>query len=91
MSIKDFKDWYDKQEKICIYCGIKEENLKDDPLQFGRRVGHLTLDRKNNNNGYMLENIVLSCYRCNTVKSNLFTYLEMIEIGKIISKKREQA
>jgi len=42
----------------------------------------LTLDRKNNNKPYTIKNIALACCRCNYIKSNLFTYKEMIKLAK---------
>jgi len=89
ISMQNFEKWYNSQEKICVYCGIKEEDLLNDNLQLGRRVNRLTIDRTDNNKPYELGNIVLACYRCNSVKSNIFTFEEMKKIGKILKEKRK--
>lgn len=47
----------------------------------------LTIDRKNNNGNYCIDNIVLACYRCNTIKGDFFTEQEMLKIGKIIKER----
>jgi hypothetical protein len=87
----DFITWYVNQPKICIYCKrIESEALKDCNNKYKR----LSIDRKNNNEGYSLNNIGLACYRCNTMKGEIFTYNEMIEIGKfseeILSKRKNR-
>ena len=45
---------------------------------------------KDNSIGYNISNIVLSCRRCNSVKSDYFTEEEMIRIGKLLYYKKEQ-
>lgn len=48
----------------------------------------ITLDRKDNEKGYVKDNIVLCCSRCNLIKSNFFNEEEMLLIGKeYVSKK----
>jgi len=82
ISREDFIEWYGAQQKICVYCGIKEEDL---PLVQGSYIEYanrLTIDCKVNDVGYASGNIVLACHRCNFVKSNIFSYKEMLEIGQ---------
>lgn len=50
----------------CHYCG-------DSILKFKGS----SLDRKNNNKGYTLTNVVTCCPSCNTIKSDILTYDEM--------------
>lgn len=42
------------------------------------------LDRKDNNKGYSLENCVVCCKDCNTIKSNKLSYAQMKKVGLII-------
>lgn len=79
---KEFINWYDKQIKLCHYCGRTLEEIKNDSHY--HRTNKLTIDRKNNNIGYILDNIVLACWICNNIKSNLFTQKEMSLIGKTL-------
>lgn len=65
----------------CHYCG--------GPLS-PRGVG---LDRKDDDGGYTIENVVPCCGRCNRVKSSDFTYEEMVLLGQVIhgiDKKRKK-
>jgi 5-methylcytosine-specific restriction endonuclease McrA len=80
----NFINWYENQKQICHYCSrtLKEINQ----IKFGRS-NKLTIDRKDNNKGYTLDNIVLACMRCNHIKSDYFTEQEMLRIGGIIMKK----
>jgi len=47
--------------------------------QDGIRSG---IDRKDNDVGYTIENSVPCCYRHNRIKSNLFTFEEMMDIAR---------
>ena len=79
LSQEAFINWYNNQKKNCYYCGINEKNLewlkKEFPIK--NNVKRLTIERKNNNIGYQLNNIVLACQYCNKAKSNLFNEKEM--------------
>jgi len=71
----------------CCYCGDDIEwyehsikNKKHSPQRYN-------LDRKDNNKGYTVDNCVVCCKLCNKIKSNIFSYEEMIEVGKILSRR----
>jgi hypothetical protein len=81
---EDFISWYNKQEQKCHYCNRILEEINRN--KFGRS-NKLTIDRKNNNEGYEINNMVLCCMRCNYIKSDYFTEKEMIQIGQIIKNK----
>ena len=79
---EQFKEWYEKQDKVCHYCGTilnKDFRIKDD---------YTTIDRKDISIGYTIENIALCCWRCNATKSNFFTEEDMLQIGKIVFKRK---
>jgi hypothetical protein len=60
-------------QKPCHYCGFD--------------ISTIGLDRKDNNLGYTIKNVVSCCCECNTAKFDLFTYKEMVSIiGKAIAK-----
>ena len=44
-----------------------------------RKISCLTIDRKNNKEGYTIRNIVKSCWLCNGMKSSFFTEKETKE------------
>lgn len=83
---KDFIIWYNKQEKRCHYCERTLEDIRNDKKEPLFHKGRLTIDRKDNNGVYKINNIVLSCMRCNFIKHNYFTEKQMLKIGKIIYK-----
>ena len=87
ISKNDFIKWYDNQKKKCIYCGLTKEQLNRSTDKVICGYDNLSIDRKDSNRGYELDNIVLACMRCNIIKSNFFTYEEMLKLGKIIRKK----
>ena len=81
---KDFIDWYNNQEKRCVYCKrTKNQAIKDKNQKYSR----LTIDRRDNNRGYKLKNIVLACMRCNSIKGDNLTYEQMIKIGHVLSER----
>lgn len=84
ISYEDFDKWYKKQPQICHYCERALEKIKLD--KHYHRTNRLTIDRKDNNKGYTLNNIILACDICNKVKSNIFTYKEMLQIGKTLKR-----
>jgi len=79
-----FIQWYNSQEQKCYYCNRTIEEVNKN--KFGRS-NELSIDRKNNNKGYELDNIVLACLRCNYIKSDYFTEEEMLQIGSIIKNR----
>jgi hypothetical protein len=64
----------------CHYCG--------GPIfwiEYNIDKGHASnLDRKDSNQGYIDNNVVVCCTRCNRGKSDLFTYDEWVKIGAFI-------
>lgn len=58
---------------------------------FGVTAIRLTVDCKDNNAGYFLDNIVLSCANCNRIKGNTLTFEEMMYVGQNFVKPKWQA
>lgn len=86
-----FIPWYKSQPKECHYCGLKEEDIPKMHDSNLDKVGRLTVDCKDNTLGYVPDNVVLSCLRCNFTKSDFFTYDEWMEIAqKYIKPKWEK-
>lgn len=90
ISMEDFSMWWSSQPQVCIYCSIPIERLAiiDKAKKLSKR---LSIDRKNNDIGYTIENIALCCMMCNFIKSNLFTFDEMLEIGDKYIKRKWQS
>lgn len=78
-----FLDWYINAERVCHYCHIPEytwQQLVGNKTKLGKKW--LTIDRKDNNRGYFVDNMVICCMRCNQVKNSTLEYNEMVEIGE---------
>lgn len=72
----------------CQYCQAKIEWVPYNSNKSLRGYKY-NLDRMNNNFGYTKLNCCVCCSMCNKVKSNVFTYSEMVELGKIIKTIQE--
>lgn len=81
-----FFEWYQSEPKRCVYCGMTPEEIR---VYKGHDALRLTVDRMDSNRGYSLDNMVLACPVCNTVKNNVLTYEQMLEVGKMIKMNRE--
>jgi hypothetical protein len=89
---KKFYDWYnaqfERQQQTCYYCCLPGDTKDHFGHWFreGRRGKRLEVDRIISKDPYSPENCVLACYPCNNAKSDVFTFKEFIEIGKVINK-----
>jgi len=88
-----FVKWYDSQEKVCVYCGVKENEMKPLGIESGinknyAQIKRLTIDRVDPKVGYLEDNIVLACILCNRVKAEIFSFEEMKRIGREFIRKR---
>jgi len=81
-----FVEWYDSQIKKCVYCNLSLEEIRKLPPPYNRKNGlnKFSIDRKDNNRGYEIDNISLSCFTCNTIKNNFLTFEEMLKTGREI-------
>ena len=77
----DFIVWYNSQQKQCVYCGITENDVYLWTDNFNPLVKKLSIDCMNNDVGYVIDNIVLACERCNVIKGNMFSHEQMLDIG----------
>jgi hypothetical protein len=69
----------------CHYCDTAVHWAEFDIMRNG---SNYNLDRKDNCQGYYNRNCVVCCARCNRLKSNQFTYEQMIQIGALINSWR---
>lgn len=77
INIDDFIKWYQSQPYNCYYCKLQFDGDNRQPSN----PRAPTIDRKDNDREYTLDNIVIACRRCNTIKGNWFTDNEMLEIA----------
>ena len=78
----EFIKWYADSEKRCVYCGIHADDLPKLSDPFNDFSHRLTIDCIVNDRGYVLDNLVLACRRCNSVKSDILTFEEMMYVGQ---------
>lgn len=78
INIVKFKDWFTKQEPFCYYCS-QELTI---PKGQHHKMTDETYDRKDNAQGYRMDNLVLACRRCNIIKGEWFTEKQMLEIAQ---------
>ena len=83
LSFEDFLPYTNITK--CHYCN---SNIKWPEHRCNGESGAYYLDRKDNNLGYTQDNCVVCCALCNWVKSDQFSYAEMIKLGKVISEIR---
>lgn len=90
ISREDFVGWYNSQEKKCAYCDCPEDISILFFRQYRSQGKRLSIDCKDNDLGYVKENLALACYFCNSLKSNFFSYEEMRKIGQELIKPKWQ-
>ena len=83
----EFSDWFLKSEKKCAYCDLFDLSLAG-WFPGGKKILNFTIDRKNSDLPYSIENICFSCWTCNRLKSDYFTFDEFQEIGQRYIKPR---
>jgi len=92
VKFPEFYEWVQNHPKQCHYCDITEEMIKE-LLESGKletkriktRGKKLELERQEPNEPYdNLDNLVWSCYFCNSSKSDVFSPGEFKEIGEVI-------
>ncbi|GGD50046.1 hypothetical protein GCM10012288_25090 [Malaciobacter pacificus] len=92
-----FINWYNKEKRICCYCGVEEKDLKEyfnkDNEQYkdARQRGQvLEIERivtaPKEKNVYSPENCSLSCYICNNAKSDFISPKDFKPIAYGINK-----
>ena len=77
IKLPEYIEWVAKQNRLCHYCG-NELNVNEGH----KMLDGDSIDRKDNNKGYFIDNIVLSCNKCNMIKGSWFTEGQMLEIAK---------
>lgn len=87
ITLNEFKAWYLKQPLKCGYCDLPEYELKNvDDTFIKISEDRLTVDCMDNEKGYANGNLVMSCRRCNCLKSDFLSYEQMRYIGQNMIK-----
>lgn len=77
ITFQEFSTWWQAQNQQCYYCG----QILTAPEWKKPKLTDLSIERKDNNKGYILFNIVLACRRCNLMKGSWLSEEQMLEIA----------
>ena len=77
ITIGEFIAWFQQQELKCHYCKQTLEQGNGSLI-----ANSCNIDRKDNKQGYSLDNIVIACRRCNSMKGDWLTYEQTKEIAQ---------
>lgn len=70
--------------KNCHYCSASIDWLEYYSNKGKNKSLAYHLDRKDNSIGYLMDNCVVACTRCNRCRMDKFTYEEWVKIGEVI-------
>lgn len=76
LTVDDVTKLYN--QNTCYYCN------RGVTIGFGHKhkLTDRTVDRRDNAKGYIVDNVVIACRRCNLMKGNWFTAEQTLEIAK---------
>ncbi len=78
----------------CLYCGAKPSNrFTVQRPAVGQRAKSLLytgLDRLDSSQGYTVGNVIPCCFECNSIKSNILSPAEMLEVAKALNNFRKK-
>ena len=79
----EFERWIDGQSRTCYYCHCDVYWYAASGRQMKERDA-LTIDRKDNEKPYTLDNIAIACWRCNKVKGEFVSESKMLEVALLL-------
>jgi hypothetical protein len=85
ISYEDFIEF--TKVKECHYCE-DEVTWSQHNVSTPGNPCRVNLDRKDNDRGYTLDNVVVCCRRCNVGRNCLFSYEEWVAVGKCLRNLR---
>tara|TARA_B100001057_G_scaffold421915_1_gene443133 strand:+ start:321 stop:875 length:555 start_codon:yes stop_codon:yes gene_type:complete len=80
----EYREWFKSQKQVCSYCSSDLTTINNYLKKIGiqRSFRRLSVDRKNSDKGYVLDNIILACYLCNISKQAIFSHSDFVEIAQ---------
>lgn len=82
LTFEEFK--FISQVSSCCYCG---QDVKWDVR--GQSFDKYNLDRKDNNRGYIIDNVAVCCTECNTMKRDFYSFEEFQLIRRLLDISRK--
>lgn len=80
----EYREWFKSQKQVCGYCSSDLTTINNYLKKIGiqKSFRRLSVDRKNSDKGYVLDNIILACYLCNISKQAIFSHSDFVEIAQ---------
>lgn len=81
----EFRSWFKKNYTgKCYYCDVSIDEYRSSNFlkKIRPHIRNFGIDRKDTTRGYSIDNIVVACNLCNSVKGSFFNDEEFKEIGK---------
>ena len=80
----EYREWFKSQKQVCGYCFSDVDTINNYLKKIDIKVAfkRLAVDRKNSHKGYVLDNMILACYLCNTSKQAIFSHNDFVEIAQ---------
>tara|TARA_R110002126_G_scaffold59212_2_gene155487 strand:- start:1471 stop:2010 length:540 start_codon:yes stop_codon:yes gene_type:complete len=85
LTFQEFKEWFENNyDETCYYCGVNLDQYRSSVFlkKIRPHIKNFGIDRKDSTKGYSVDNIVVACNLCNSVKGSFFNAAEFKEIGK---------
>lgn len=85
LTAEEFRDWFEKNyDECCYYCEVNLDQYRSSAFlkKIRPHIKNFGIDRKDTTKGYDVNNIVVACNFCNSVKGSFFNDEEFKEIGK---------
>lgn len=80
LTREEFSKWFLSRNQSCEYCGVVDLLLAGIP-SCGSPMIAFSIDRKNPDLPYTIDNMAACCWNCNRLKSDFFTYEEWKDIA----------
>lgn len=88
---EEFERWFIANKNLpCTYCDVVDLSLEESRQLCGGYPRSMTIDRKDSSLPYMIGNMVMACWTCNRLKSDIFTFDEFREIAQKYLKPKWQ-
>ena len=85
LTSEEFKEWFENNyDETCYYCGVTLDQFRESSFikKIRPHIKNFGIDRKDTTEGYSVDNIVVACNLCNSVKGSFFNAAEFKEIGQ---------
>jgi len=72
----EFITWWNETSDVCEYCGIEVTELRQLWPEIKGAMYRLSVERKDNRQGYVMGNMVKACFVCNLMRNGFLSHAE---------------